>query len=229
MKIKEGANLQYSRINISGANNSLDFNCILAQSHLDISGDHNMIELLGNDSKMNMKFTGSRNRIKTKGVSSNLTLRIEGHDNEVIVERGVRSITNLHVVVIGNGLRLRIGEDTTFGSDCWVVLMGNNNHLFIGSNCMIADDVDLFASDTHPILNKESNEIINKSGNIDIDDHVWLGKKACVLKNVCIGKDSVVGMASIVVSNIPNSSVAVGNPAKIVKTGVTWDRKHITI
>lgn len=48
-------------------------------------------------------------------------------------------------------------------------------------------------------------------------DNVFLGKRCIVLKGVNIGENSVVGAGSIVTKNIPANSLAVGNPAKIVK------------
>lgn len=72
-------------------------------------------------------------------------------------------------------------------------------------------------------------EITNISGSIKIGDHVWLGKGVSVLKNTFIGSDAVVGMKSVVTENIPSSSLAVGNPAKVVRHGITWNRQHLNL
>ncbi|MEO6302047.1 MAG: DapH/DapD/GlmU-related protein, partial [Bacteroidia bacterium] len=53
---------------------------------------------------------------------------------------------------------------------------------------------------------------------IRIEDNVWLGEGAKILKGVTIGKNSVIGAGSIVVSDIPANVVAAGNPAKVIKT-----------
>ena len=50
-----------------------------------------------------------------------------------------------------------------------------------------------------------------------------------MLKNVKIGDNSVIGMASVVTHDIPNGSIAVGNPAKVIKEYVSWGRDHIKI
>jgi len=47
---------------------------------------------------------------------------------------------------------------------------------------------------------------------------VWLGSHVTVLANVTIGKSSVIGAGSVVVTNIPPFSVAVGVPAKVIKS-----------
>jgi len=61
-----------------------------------------------------------------------------------------------------------------------------------------------------------------------IGENVWLGSNVAVLLGVKIGNNSVIGAGSIVVDDIPPYSVAVGNPAKVIKRynfdTKLWDR-----
>lgn len=57
--------------------------------------------------------------------------------------------------------------------------------------------------------------MISKS--VSIEDDVWLGYNVTVLPGVTIGKGSVIGAGSVVCSDIPPYSIAVGNPAKVIK------------
>lgn len=50
-----------------------------------------------------------------------------------------------------------------------------------------------------------------------IEDDVWIGRRVIILPGVTIGKGSVIGAGAVVPKSIPPYSVAVGNPAKIVK------------
>lgn len=57
-----------------------------------------------------------------------------------------------------------------------------------------------------------------KSAPISIGNNVWIGARAIILKGVRIGDNSVIGAGSVVTKSIPSGVVAVGNPAKVIKT-----------
>lgn len=52
---------------------------------------------------------------------------------------------------------------------------------------------------------------------IRIEDNVWIGFECCVLPGVTIGEGSVVGARSVVTEDIPPFSIAVGNPARVIR------------
>ena len=60
-----------------------------------------------------------------------------------------------------------------------------------------------------------------------IEDNVWIGERSTILKGVHIGKGSIIGCDSVVTKNIPAYSIAVGNPAIVVKVIVEEDRKSV--
>ena len=55
-------------------------------------------------------------------------------------------------------------------------------------------------------------------GPIVIEDYVWIGGRANIMAGVTIGKGSVIGAGAVVTRDIPPYSVAVGVPAKVIKT-----------
>lgn len=59
---------------------------------------------------------------------------------------------------------------------------------------------------------------LKSKGPIIIEDNVWIGEMVCILGNVHIGRSSIIGAGSIVTHDIPAYSIAVGNPAKVIKT-----------
>jgi maltose O-acetyltransferase len=50
-----------------------------------------------------------------------------------------------------------------------------------------------------------------------IEENVWLGYGAIVLKGVTIGKNSIIGAGSVVTTNIPANCIAAGNPCRVIK------------
>lgn len=54
-------------------------------------------------------------------------------------------------------------------------------------------------------------------GGVTIENGVWIGNNVIILPNVTIGEKSIVGAGSVVTKSIPAYSVAVGNPAHVIK------------
>jgi len=174
----------------------------------------------------NIHVSGSGNVLDCSADLYHTGIIIEGDNNELIIEDSVRFFKST-IFVKGDNLFLHIGSGSSFNSNCWVVCMGQGNTLEIGEGCMMADNVDIWNSDSHPIFN-EQGEVINPSLPIKIGKHVWLGKWSKVLKGVTIGDNAIIGMGSIVTKDIPASSINVGTPAKTIRSGVNWIRKHTT-
>lgn len=172
---------------------------------------------------------GKNNRINLSGNHENLDLLINGTDNILEIDKLTQS-KGLRIVIRGNQCHIIIKEYTCFGNGCWLVCMGYDNNITINEDCMIADNVNIWATDSHPIYDK-SNLItpINRSIPIKLNKHVWIGKNSTILKGVEIGNDSIIGMNSTVTHNIPSNSIFAGNPAKLVKNNITWNRTHISI
>jgi acetyltransferase-like isoleucine patch superfamily enzyme len=89
---------------------------------------------------------------------------------------------------------------------------------------MFAENIDLWATDSHPIFNID-NKLINPSKPISIGDFVWIVSKCTILKGVTIGNGSIIGMSSTVTKNIESSTLNVGNPIRCIKTDIRWKRE----
>ena len=86
---------------------------------------------------------------------------------------------------------------------------------------MFADNIEIWASDTHSIYNNRGNRI-NKEKPIIIEDRVWVGSHTKILKGVHISECSVIGMGTTVTKDIAANSVSIGTPNKIIRENVTW-------
>lgn len=167
--------------------------------------------------------------IKIKGRNNNIFIKdnakvafhgitIIGDNNQVIYD-GCNAI--ISVLIRGNACSVSIGKKSLLDESTKIVCMGYKNSIEIGKECMFAEDVELWASDTHPITDLNNN-IINPSKPIKIGNHVWLCKGVRVMKGVEIGHNTILGLGSIVTKNIPSNAIAAGNPAKVTKTEVNW-------
>lgn len=116
------------------------------------------------------------------------------------------------------GAEIVIGEDTGMsgGSICAAVSVR------IGAGCLIGANVTLADTDFHALspanrrYNRNPDEIVVSP--IVIEDNVFIGADVFVLKGVTIGKNSVIGAGSVVTRDIPENSIAAGNPARVIKS-----------
>lgn len=110
--------------------------------------------------------------------------------------------------------KIEIGAYTSIND--FSILSGGN--IVIGEYVAIAARCAIFASNhvyENPDVYIKKQGITSKG--IKIEDDVWLGSGVVVLDGVTIGKGSIIGAGSIVTKDIPPMSVAVGNPAKVIK------------
>lgn len=115
-------------------------------------------------------------------------------------------------ISIGDNVVLRPGTMLFADSDQHAGITIEDNVL-IGS-CVHFYTIDHeFSNPTIPIHDQG----YSKGGQIIIKNGAWIGANTTILKGVTIGQNSVVGAGSVVTKDIPPFSVAVGNPAKIIK------------
>ncbi len=111
---------------------------------------------------------------------------------------------------------IHIGKGTFIGP--YVTIAGPGN-VSIGNNCLIAAHSGIFANNH---IYADTTKPIGSQGvtcrGITIEDDCWLGSGVKVLDRVTIGHGSVIGAGSVVTKNIPPFSIAVGVPAKVIKS-----------
>lgn len=116
--------------------------------------------------------------------------------------------------IVEYGINTTIGQGTfiNYGAtilDTAEVTIGKN--VLIGPHCQII-------TVTHPVDDQEMRtggwEIARP---VVIGDRVWLGAGVIVLPGVTIGEDAIVGAGSVVTKDLPARSIAVGNPAKVIR------------
>ncbi len=127
---------------------------------------------------------------------------------------------------VGEGTEIRPPFSVDYGS-----------HIRIGARCFanfglvaldvapitIGDDVQIgpnvqLLTPTHPLEPEPRRQKWEAARPITIGDNVWLGGGAIVLPGVTIGDNTVVGAGAVVTRDLPADVVAVGNPARVVRS-----------
>ena len=101
--------------------------------------------------------------------------------------------------------------------------MGNFNltildvkEVYIGNNVMIGPNTTI-TTVGHPITPKGRRIHLAQASTIKIGNDVWLGANVTILPGVTIGNNVVIGAGAVVNKDIPDNSLAVGVPAKVIK------------
>lgn len=87
----------------------------------------------------------------------------------------------------------------------------------IGNNVMFAPSVHIFTA-THPTDPFVRNSGLELGLPVTIGDNVWIGGNCTINPGVTIGNNCVIGSGSVVTHDIPDNSIAVGNPCRVVKS-----------
>ena len=108
-------------------------------------------------------------------------------------------------LVIGKNVFINFGCNID-ASFCWLVEIGNN--------VTFAPNVHILAHDAS--TKRELGYTKLGGGGVKIGDYVFIGAGSIVLPGSRIGNRVVIGAGSVVIGNIPDNSVVVGSPAKII-------------
>lgn len=110
------------------------------------------------------------------------------------------------------GGRLDIGDRTVlnYGVDISAV-----EHVSIGADCLLGTHVSILDNDFHELTARDR---MPESRPVVIGDGVWLGNRVMILPGVKIGAGAAVGAGSVVMTDIPERCLALGNPARVIKT-----------
>ncbi len=112
---------------------------------------------------------------------------------------------------------LYIYETISWGTEPWMITIGNNVHLTHGVKFITHDGGTLLYRSKIPDLE------ITKP--ITVGNNVYIGNNVIILPGVKIGNNVVIGAGAIVSRDIPDNSVVVGIPAKVVKTADEYFEK----
>lgn len=111
------------------------------------------------------------------------------------------------------GCNVYIGENFFANFNLTIL---DEGEVHIGDNVFIGPNVSIYTA-CHPLNPEERNTGVEWAEPITIGDNVWIGGSVTILPGVTIGNNAVIGAGSVVSKDIPASSLAVGNPCRVIR------------
>jgi acetyltransferase-like isoleucine patch superfamily enzyme len=121
-----------------------------------------------------------------------------------------------------------VGDDVNLGVR--PILMAMHSKIRIGSHVMFGPQVILIGGNHNAkvvgtFMTKVHEKAPNDDLGITLEDDVWIGARAMILRGVTIGRGAIVGAGSLVSKSVPPYAIVAGSPARVMK--FRWDVETI--
>lgn len=120
------------------------------------------------------------------------------------------------------GSHIEVGKNFFANYNCTIIDVAK---VKIGDNCQMAPNIAIYTAG-HPLHPVARNSMYEYGISVTIGDNVWIGGNTVIMPGVHIGSNTVIGAGSVVTKDIPDWSVAVGNPCRVIKKITEEDKKY---
>lgn len=141
---------------------------------------------------------------------------------EVFAECGENCYIELPFRANWGGHHVHFGRGVYANFNLTVV---DDGHIYVGNQVMFGPNVTI-ATANHPIEPGLRMRALQYNKDVHIEDNVWIGANVVIVPGVTIGKNTVIGAGSVVTKDIPENSVAVGNPCRVIREIGEHDREY---
>lgn len=197
--------------------------------------------------KVYIRKDGKLEELSLKDKFSGLNLHIRGTNNTVIIDENA-SFEDCQFNIHTKENKIKICEDCALANltpdamsyrckitfdkkvSCnkmTITLWNDDTILDIGEDCQFSCGVEITLGDGHIIKDLNTENVLNTNNrSLKIGNHNWIGKYSKILgKNTVIGNNNIIGAYSVVTKSFDEENcVIAGNPAKIVKRNIDWER-----
>lgn len=204
-----------------------------------INGKNNKIIIVENGIERDLKVGETIAGLKIEINGNNNVVKLElpikaensfiqiGNDNVYVNIASTQRFYNVFIrCCFGNGQVVQIGKSTTISGAN--IILDSFGSCTIGEDCMFSNSIRIWGDDGHSILDANTGEILNEpKGCVTIGNHVWVGEAVRITKNARIHDNSIIGGGAVAYKDYEESNVVIaGNPGKIVRRNITWDRRN---
>lgn len=123
---------------------------------------------------------------------------------------------------------IEVGDDVSLGTR--PVLMASLSRIVIGNHVMFGPEVVVIGGGHNAtVVGRPMKAVLEKTGNEDlgvvIEDDVWVGARAMILRGVRVGRGAIVGAGAVVTKSVPPYAIVAGSPARVLR--FRWDLETI--
>ncbi|MDE7331072.1 MAG: sugar O-acetyltransferase [Lachnospiraceae bacterium] len=120
------------------------------------------------------------------------------------------------------GFNIEVGKNFFANYNCTIIDVAK---VSIGDNCQMAPNVAIYTAG-HPLHPVSRNSLYEYGVGVSIGDNVWIGGNTVILPGVHIGNNVVIGAGSVVTKDIPDWSLAAGNPCRVIRQITQEDKPY---
>ena len=110
------------------------------------------------------------------------------------------------------GKNIHIGKGVFINAGCKLQDQGG---IYIGDNCLLGHNT-VIATLNHGMLPEDRGDLLPSP--VHIGNNVWIGSGSIILPGVTVGDNAVIGAGSVVTKDIPADMIAVGSPARVIRS-----------
>ena len=121
------------------------------------------------------------------------------------------------------GTHIEVGKNFFANYNCTILDVAK---VKIGDNCQMAPNVSIYTAG-HPVHPVSRNSAYEYGKEVIIGDNVWLGGNTVVCPGVHIGNNVVIGAGSVVTKDIPDWTIAAGNPCRVIRKITDDDKRKL--
>ncbi len=121
------------------------------------------------------------------------------------------------------GKHIEVGKNFFANYNCTILDVAK---VKIGDNCQMAPNAAIYTAG-HPIHPDTRNTLYEYGREVTIGDNVWIGGNSVICPGVHVGSNVVIGAGSVVTKDIPDWSVAAGNPCRVIRRITEADRRRL--